>query len=194
MVTLAPNPDEAAEAAARRAAMRQRIAAASAQAEIDPAQHAPLLDIADEALAAKMPDLACWAWALAGSTLGRAGHYSSAQDLLNRCVSRARRERLRNWLLLAELYRAHVWYQQGLHDRSLAALLRLAQPHRLQQLELIQRLDGEHFWQVHRSTIVNAHAIKSVSRALSGKLSITLKSRPESLEVSPAYSHRFKQL
>lgn len=141
MVTLAPNPDEAAEAAARRAAMRQRIAAASAQAEIDPAQHAPLLDIADEALAAKMPDLACWAWALAGSTLGRAGHYSSAQDLLNRCVSRARRERLRNWLLLAELYRAHVWYQQGLHDRSLAALLRLAQPHRLQQLELIQRLD-----------------------------------------------------
>ncbi|MEH0166527.1 LytR/AlgR family response regulator transcription factor [Paucibacter sp. JuS9] len=60
--------------------------------------------------------------------------------------------------------------------------------------ELIQRLDGEHFWQVHRSTIVNAHAIKSVSRALSGKLSITLKSRPESLEVSPAYSHRFKQL
>lgn len=60
--------------------------------------------------------------------------------------------------------------------------------------ELIQRLDGEHFWQVHRSTIVNAHAIKSVSRALSGKLSIALKSRPESLEVSPAYSHRFKQL
>ncbi|MDI4635551.1 response regulator transcription factor [Pelomonas sp. V22] len=60
--------------------------------------------------------------------------------------------------------------------------------------ELIQRLDGEHFWQVHRSTIVNAHAIKSVSRALSGKLSIALKSRAESLEVSPAYSHRFKQL
>ena len=55
-------------------------------------------------------------------------------------------------------------------------------------------LDGEHCWQVHRSTIVNAHAIKSVSRALSGKLSITLKNRPESLEVSPAYSHRFKQL
>lgn len=60
--------------------------------------------------------------------------------------------------------------------------------------ELIQRLDSEHFWQVHRSTIVNAHAIKSVIRALNGKLSITLKTRPESLEVSPAYSHRFKQL
>ncbi len=60
--------------------------------------------------------------------------------------------------------------------------------------ELVQRVDGEHFWQVHRSTIVNAHAIKSVSRALSGKLSIALKSRPETLEVSPSYAYRFKQL
>lgn len=60
--------------------------------------------------------------------------------------------------------------------------------------ELVARLDGEHFWQVHRSTIVNARAIKSVSRSLSGKLGITLKDRPETLEVSPAYAHRFKQL
>jgi len=60
--------------------------------------------------------------------------------------------------------------------------------------ELVQRLDGEHFWQVHRSTIVNAHAIKSVGRTLSGKLSIALKNRPETLEVSPSYAHRFRQL
>jgi DNA-binding LytR/AlgR family response regulator len=60
--------------------------------------------------------------------------------------------------------------------------------------ELVARLDGEHFWQVHRSTIVNARAIKSVSRSLSGKLGIALKNRPETLEVSPAYAHRFKQL
>jgi len=60
--------------------------------------------------------------------------------------------------------------------------------------ELVARLDGEHFWQVHRSTIVNAHAIKAVSRSLSGKLAISLKRRPETLEVSPAYAHRFKQL
>ncbi len=60
--------------------------------------------------------------------------------------------------------------------------------------ELVARLDGEHFWQVHRSTIVNARAIKSVGRSLSGKLSITLKDRPETLEVSPAYAYRFKQL
>ena len=60
--------------------------------------------------------------------------------------------------------------------------------------DLVARLDGEHFWQVHRSTIVNARAVKSVSRSLSGKLSIALKDRPETLEVSPAYAHRFKQL
>lgn len=60
--------------------------------------------------------------------------------------------------------------------------------------ELVARLDGEHFWQVHRSTIVNARAIKSVSRSLGGKLGITLKDRPETLEVSPAYTHRFRQL
>lgn len=60
--------------------------------------------------------------------------------------------------------------------------------------ELVARLDGEHFWQVHRSTIVNARAIKSVSRSLSGKLGIALKDRPETLEVSPSYAHRFKQL
>lgn len=60
--------------------------------------------------------------------------------------------------------------------------------------ELVARLDGEHFWQVHRSTIVNARAIKSVGRSLSGKLGITLKDRPETLEVGTAYAHRFKQL
>lgn len=60
--------------------------------------------------------------------------------------------------------------------------------------ELVQRLDGEHFWQVHRATIVNARAIRAVSRSLRGKLSIALKDRPETLEVSPTYAHRFRQL
>jgi DNA-binding LytR/AlgR family response regulator len=60
--------------------------------------------------------------------------------------------------------------------------------------ELSQRLDPERFWQVHRSTIVNIDAVKSVSRGLSGKLQIALKQRPEKLEVSAAYAHRFKQL
>ncbi|MBN8503618.1 MAG: response regulator transcription factor [Burkholderiales bacterium] len=60
--------------------------------------------------------------------------------------------------------------------------------------ELVARLDGERFWQVHRSTIVNVQAIKAVVRGLSGKLLIQLKDRPETLEVSESYAHRFKQL
>jgi DNA-binding LytR/AlgR family response regulator len=60
--------------------------------------------------------------------------------------------------------------------------------------ELTQRLDPARFWQVHRSTIVNIDAVKSVSRGLSGKLQISLKQRPEKIEVSAAYAHRFKQL
>lgn len=60
--------------------------------------------------------------------------------------------------------------------------------------DLLARLDAEHFWQVHRSTIVNVHAIKAVARSLSGKLSIHLKQRPETLEVSETHAHRFKQL
>ena len=60
--------------------------------------------------------------------------------------------------------------------------------------ELVQRLDPEVFWQVHRSTIVNLNAVRSVARGMAGKLVITLKQRPERLEVSPAYAHLFKQL
>ena len=56
-------------------------------------------------------------------------------------------------------------------------------------MELVARLNAESFWQVHRSTIVNVQAVKSVSRGLSGKLTISLKARPETLQVSPAYAH-----
>jgi DNA-binding LytR/AlgR family response regulator len=60
--------------------------------------------------------------------------------------------------------------------------------------ELTRRLDPEVFWQVHRSTIVNVGAVRSVARGATGKLTINLKQRPERLEVSAAYAHLFKQL
>ena len=60
--------------------------------------------------------------------------------------------------------------------------------------ELLLRLDPSLFWQVHRSTIVNLNAVRSVSRGLAGKLIISLKHRPERLEVSAAYAHLFKQM
>ena len=60
--------------------------------------------------------------------------------------------------------------------------------------ELMARLDPEVFWQVHRSTVVNVNAVRGVLRGLSGKLTLQLKQRPEKLEVSDTYAHRFKQL
>jgi DNA-binding LytR/AlgR family response regulator len=60
--------------------------------------------------------------------------------------------------------------------------------------EFVQRLDANQFWQVHRSTIVNVNAVRSVVRNVAGKLVLHLKGRPEKLEVSATYAHRFKQM
>jgi len=65
---------------------------------------------------------------------------------------------------------------------------------RLSLRELQAQLDPATFWPVHRSTIVNARAIASVSRDLRGRLSLVLKSRPERLPVSEAHAHLFKQM
>jgi DNA-binding LytR/AlgR family response regulator len=60
--------------------------------------------------------------------------------------------------------------------------------------DLTDELDPTLFWQVHRSTLVNVHAIESVSRDDRGNLSLRLKQRPETLAVSEAYQHLFRQM
>ncbi len=60
--------------------------------------------------------------------------------------------------------------------------------------ELTDELDPTMFWQVHRSTVVNVHAIHSVTRDGRGSLTLRLKQRPETLPVSEAYSHLFRQM
>ena len=60
--------------------------------------------------------------------------------------------------------------------------------------ELIERLDPELFWQIHRGVIVNINAIKSVGRALAGHLELRLKQRSETLRVSAANAHLFKHM
>jgi DNA-binding LytR/AlgR family response regulator len=59
---------------------------------------------------------------------------------------------------------------------------------------LTSELDPTMFWQVHRSTIVNVHAIDSVTRDDRGNLTLRLKQRPETLPVSEAYTHLFQQM
>jgi DNA-binding LytR/AlgR family response regulator len=60
--------------------------------------------------------------------------------------------------------------------------------------ELLDRLDPKQFWQVHRGTIVNVNAVRSVTRSVSGKLQLQLKALPDKLDVSSTYAHRFKTL
>jgi DNA-binding LytR/AlgR family response regulator len=65
---------------------------------------------------------------------------------------------------------------------------------RMSLRQLQQQLDPSTFWQVHRSTIVNANAIASVARDFRGHVYLLLKQRPERLAVSEPYHHLFRQM
>jgi DNA-binding LytR/AlgR family response regulator len=60
--------------------------------------------------------------------------------------------------------------------------------------ELIEELDPEQFWQIHRSTIVNVKAVAGITRDFRGRQLVLLKNHPEKLEVSRSYTHLFKQM
>ena len=60
--------------------------------------------------------------------------------------------------------------------------------------ELIDELDPEVFWQIHRSTVVNVNAIESVVRDFSGHVQVRLKNRKDTLTVSEQHTHLFKQM
>jgi DNA-binding LytR/AlgR family response regulator len=60
--------------------------------------------------------------------------------------------------------------------------------------ELVEELDPAKFWQIHRSTIVNADAIAGVTRDFRGRQLVQVKGRPDKLEVSRNYTHLFKQM
>ena len=58
--------------------------------------------------------------------------------------------------------------------------------------ELLPQLDPAQFWQVHRGTVVQAKAIATARREESGKVTLTLRGRPEKLTASRLYAHLFK--
>ncbi len=60
--------------------------------------------------------------------------------------------------------------------------------------ELTAQLDPQVFWQIHRSTLVRASAITTVTRDAAGKLHLELAGRPEKLPVSRLYAHLFKAM
>jgi DNA-binding LytR/AlgR family response regulator len=60
--------------------------------------------------------------------------------------------------------------------------------------DLIDELDPETFFQIHRGTLVNVNAIAAVHRDLRGRLDVELKQRNEKLAVSTSFAHLFRQM
>jgi DNA-binding LytR/AlgR family response regulator len=59
---------------------------------------------------------------------------------------------------------------------------------------LAEELDPELFWQIHRSTVVNAARIEKVSTTFTGSYAVTLNGLPDKLPVSRRYQYRFKSM
>ncbi len=58
--------------------------------------------------------------------------------------------------------------------------------------ELVEELDAELFWQIHRSTLVNVKAVAGVTRDLRGRQIVSVRGHPEKLEVSRGFTGLFK--
>jgi DNA-binding LytR/AlgR family response regulator len=60
--------------------------------------------------------------------------------------------------------------------------------------ELLDELDPEVFWPIHRGVVVNVNAIALAHRRLNGQFEVRLKARKETLPVSEAFAYRFRQM
>jgi len=61
--------------------------------------------------------------------------------------------------------------------------------------ELLDELDPDEFWRIHRSTVVRVDAIAEVSRDVRGRQMLRLKNLDgEQLEVSRNHSYLFQQM
>ncbi len=58
--------------------------------------------------------------------------------------------------------------------------------------ELLDELDMNLFWQIHRSTLVNTKAIAGVSRDMRGRQLVAIRGHGEKLEVSRSFAGLFK--
>ena len=58
--------------------------------------------------------------------------------------------------------------------------------------ELVDELDPQLFWQIHRSTLVAVKAISGVTRDFRGRQIVSVKGHNEKLEVSRSYTGLFK--
>jgi DNA-binding LytR/AlgR family response regulator len=59
--------------------------------------------------------------------------------------------------------------------------------------DLLGGLDGERFWQVHRSTVVNVAAVDRAERIDAERMELVLRGCPEKVVVSRAFTHLFRE-
>jgi DNA-binding LytR/AlgR family response regulator len=60
--------------------------------------------------------------------------------------------------------------------------------------DLLEELNPDLFWQIHRATLVNSKAIEGVVKDLRGRLLVKVNGSSEKLEVSRSFTHLFKQM
>ena len=60
--------------------------------------------------------------------------------------------------------------------------------------ELVAQLDPQEFWQVHRGAVVKVQQIVAAHHGMLGKVTLTLRDRPERIAVSRSYAHLFRQM
>lgn len=60
--------------------------------------------------------------------------------------------------------------------------------------ELLQQLDPQVFWQIHRGTVVKAAAIASANRDAQGLWTVALRGCGETFRVSRLFAHRFRAM
>ena len=60
--------------------------------------------------------------------------------------------------------------------------------------ELVAQLDPQEFWQVHRSAVVKVQQIVAAHHGMLGKVTLTLRDRPERIAVSRSYAHLLRQM
>jgi DNA-binding LytR/AlgR family response regulator len=60
--------------------------------------------------------------------------------------------------------------------------------------DLLEDLDKDKFWQVHRSTVVNLDQVAGVLREDAERQFVLLKNRSERLPISRQFTHLFKQM
>ena len=125
---------------------------------------------------------------------------ATLDGILRALAANAPRKNYLRWVTLARGHELdlitvdEVCYFQADHKYTLVYTPTLESVIRKPIKDLVDELDPDLFWQIHRSTLVNVNAIAGIARDLRGHMRVRLKQRKESLSVSESFAYRFREL